>query len=147
MSARITTSLGAVEFPTHTGAGAAVRTAESGTRSEATTPTSGLVTVLNSELHARYDSSRKMLLDSAFDIETVSDPNTEQDADRLVQNMVRFILEGISPVDEAPEVPAEYWEKLQRTTEQRITLAGYRIADLVISAADNITAQRRYIGR
>jgi hypothetical protein len=91
--------------------------------------------------------SHQVAVDWAFDIPTVSDPNTEQDADRLVQNMVKFILEGISPVDEAPEVPAEYWEKLQRTTERRITLAGYRIADLVIWAADNITMQRKYIGR
>jgi hypothetical protein len=86
-------------------------------------------------------------VDWAFDIQTVSDPNTDQDVDRLVQNMVKFILEGISPVEEAPEVPADYWEKLQRTTERRITLAGYRIADLVIRAADNITTQRKYIGR
>jgi hypothetical protein len=91
--------------------------------------------------------SHQVAVDWAFDIQTVSDPNTDQDVDRLVQNMVKFILEGISPVEEAPEVPADYWEKLQRTTERRITLAGYRIADLVIRAADNITTQRKYIGR
>jgi hypothetical protein len=31
----------------------------------------------------------------------------------------------------------EYWEKPQVTTERRITLAGYRIADLIIAAAEN----------
>lgn len=77
----------------------------------------------------------------------VPDPNMTQDADRLVRNMVAFITEGISPVSEAPPVPAEYWAKLQRTAEQRLTLAGYRIADLIIAAADNITTQRQYIGR
>jgi hypothetical protein len=71
----------------------------------------------------------------------------DQDVDRLVQNMVKFILEGISPVDEAPDVPAEYWEKLQLTAERRITLAGYRLADLIIAAADQITAQREFVGR
>ena len=60
---------------------------------------------------------------------------------------MNFILNGVSPVEEAPEVPAEYWEKLQLTAEQRITLAGYRIADIVIAAADNIEAQRKFIGR
>ena len=91
--------------------------------------------------------SHQVAVDWAYAIETVSDPNKDQDADRLVRNMVNFILNGISPVAEAPEVPAEYWEKLQLTAEQRITLAGYRIADLIISAADNIEAQRKFVGR
>jgi hypothetical protein len=91
--------------------------------------------------------SHQVAVDWAYDTQTVSDPNKDQDADRLVQNMVKFILEGISPVDEAPEVPAAYWERLQLTTERRIALAGYRIADLIIAAADEITAQREFIGR
>jgi hypothetical protein len=91
--------------------------------------------------------SHKVAVDWAYGIQTVSDPNKDLDADRLVKNMVRFVLEGISPVEEAPEVPAEYWEKLQLVAAQRITLAGYRIADLIISAADQITAQRKYVGR
>jgi len=61
--------------------------------------------------------------------------------------MMKFILEGIAPVDEAPELPDGYWEKLQTTTGQRITLAGYRIADLVLAAADNIETQRKFMGR
>jgi hypothetical protein len=93
--------------------------------------------------------SYKVAVDFAYGygIETVSDPNKDLDVDRLVKNMVKFILEGISPVDEAPELPDEYWEQLKDVAHRRITLAGYRIADLIISAADRITAQREYIGR
>jgi len=91
--------------------------------------------------------SHQIAADWAYDVQTVSDPNKDQDADRLVKAMVNFILNGVSPVEEAPEVPAEYWKKLKRTTEPRITLAGYRIADLVIAAADNIESQRAFIGR
>ena len=58
-----------------------------------------------------------------------------QDTDRQVQNMVEFIREGIAPVDEAPQLPGGSWEKLQLTTAQRITLAGYRMADLVLATA------------
>jgi hypothetical protein len=91
--------------------------------------------------------SHQVAIDWAYDIQSVRDPNTDQDADKLVANMIKFILEGISPVDEAPEVPAEYWEQLQRTAERRLTLAGYRIADIVIAAADNISTHREYLGR
>jgi hypothetical protein len=83
----------------------------------------------------------------AYGIETVPDPNMDQDADQLVANMVRFILEGVSPVEEAPAVPGEYWERLQHVAARRITLAGYRIADLVVAAADQILAERDFIGR
>lgn len=86
--------------------------------------------------------SHEVAVDWAFKIQTVSDPNKDQNADRLIKNMVKFILDGVSPVKEAPEVPAEYWEKLQSTAQRRLTLAGYRIADLIISAADQIEAQR-----
>ena len=79
-------------------------------------------------------------------VETVPDPDLGQDTDRLVKNMVKYVLEGIAPVDEAPKLPEGYWEKLQLTAEQRITLAGYRIADLILAAADNIEAQRKYLG-
>ncbi len=91
--------------------------------------------------------SHQVAVDFAYGVQTVSDPNKDLDADRLVKNMVKFILEGISPVEEAPEVRDEYWEELQRTAERRITLAGYRIADLIVSAADQITAQRQFVGR
>jgi HK97 family phage major capsid protein len=67
-----TTSFGNAEFPTHTGAGAAVRVAETGqTRDAATTPTAGLVTIPVSELMARYDATRKMVNDAAFNIEEI----------------------------------------------------------------------------
>ena len=91
--------------------------------------------------------SHQVAIDWAYDIETVADPAKDQSADQLVANMVNFILNGVSPVEEAPEVPAEYWNKLQLTAEQRVTLAGYRIADIIIAAADNIEAQREFIGR
>ena len=80
------------------------------------------------------------------DVETIPDPDLGQDTDRLIKNMMKYVLEGIAPVDEAPKLPAGYWEKLQLTAEQRITLAGYRIADLIFAAADNIEAQRKYLG-
>jgi len=91
--------------------------------------------------------SHQVAVDWAADIETVRDPDSAQDADTLVRNMVNFVLNGVSPVAEAPEVPAEYWKKLQQTSERRITLAGYRIADLVLTAADDIKAQREFVGR
>ncbi len=58
--------------------------------------------------------------------------------------MINLAIEGISPVKEAPEVPKDYWEELQRIAERRITLAGYRLADLIISAAERIETQMRY---
>jgi hypothetical protein len=91
--------------------------------------------------------SHQVAVDWAYGIETIPDPNQGMDAERLVANMVKFILEGISPVDEAPAVPDEYWARLQETSARRITLAGYRIADLVIAAADNLLGDRDFIGR
>ena len=91
--------------------------------------------------------SHQVAVDWAADIDAVSDKTSGQDSEALVANLVNFILNGISPVDDAPAVPDEYWEKLQDTSERRITLAGYRIADLVITAADDIMAQREFIGR
>jgi hypothetical protein len=86
--------------------------------------------------------SHQVAVDWAFDVQTVSDPNMGQSADKVVQTMVKWILEGVAPVEEAPELPEGYWEKLQLTAERRLTLAGYRITDLIISAADQIAAQR-----
>ena len=91
--------------------------------------------------------SHQIAKDWAFDLETLPDPNKDLPAEKLVQNMVNFILNGVSPVKDAPPLPAGYWEKLSSTSERRITLAGYRIADLLIAAADNIEAQRKFIGR
>jgi hypothetical protein len=90
--------------------------------------------------------SHQVAVDWAFDLETVPDPNKNQDSDTLIKNMVNFILNGVSPVADAPEVPPEYWAQLQLTAQQRITLAGYRIADLLNAAADNIEAQRKFVG-
>jgi len=90
--------------------------------------------------------SHQIAVDWAYDLETLPDPNKDQPADKLVQNMINFILNGVSPVKEAPPLPAGYWEKLQSTSERQLMLAGYRIADLLISAADQIEAQRKFIG-
>jgi len=86
--------------------------------------------------------SYQLAVDFAYGqaIETVSDPNQEPDADRVVKNMIRWVIEGVSPVAEAPEVPAAYWEELQRQAMRRITLAGYRLADAIIAADDHATA-------
>jgi hypothetical protein len=80
-------------------------------------------------------------------IETVSDPDQGQDTDQLVKKMVMYILEGVSPVKEAPKVPAKHWEKLQDIAHSRITLAGYRMADLIVAAGDQIFADRSLAGK
>ena len=92
--------------------------------------------------------SYKIAVDFAYGygIETVADPDTDQDMDKVVRKMVKFALEGISPVEKAPEVPAEYWEKLQDVAHRRITLAAYRIADLIIAAGDQIASERALAG-
>lgn len=82
-----------------------------------------------------------------YGIETVSDPDKNLDPDQAVKKMVQFILFGVSPVEDAPKVPAEYWEKLQDVSHRRLTLAGYRIADLIISAGDQIAAERTLVGK
>ncbi len=93
--------------------------------------------------------SHQVAVDFAYGygIERVGDPNKDMDSDRLIGNMVKYILEGISPIDEAPEVPAEYWDKLQYEAHRRIALAGYRLADLIIAAADRIFADRALAGK
>ena len=91
--------------------------------------------------------SNQVALDWAFDVDMIADSNKDQTPQEVVQGMVNFILNGVSPVDDAPDLPDGYWEKLQPTAEQRITLAGYRLADLLVSAADQIEAQRTYVDR
>lgn len=54
-------------------------------------------------------------------VPTFSDPNQGQDADRLVQNMVKYILGGVAPVKDTPQLPPGYWERLQATAERRMT--------------------------
>ena len=81
-----------------------------------------------------------------YGLETVMDPDKDLDSDKAVKKMVAYILYGKPAVDDAPAVPAEYWEKLQTTAQRRITLAGYRIADLVLAAADQINAERSFTG-
>jgi len=85
--------------------------------------------------------SNKIAVDWAFNLKMAVDPDKNQTSEQLVKKMVNFILNGVSPVKDAPQLPPGYWEKLQTTAERRITLAGYRIADLLLSAAD------QFVGR
>jgi len=78
-------------------------------------------------------------------VEMVPDPNTDKTSEQVVAGLLNFILNGVSPVDEAPNLPDGYWERLKPTAEQRMTLAGYRLADL--AAAESIEAQQKYVGR
>ena len=82
-----------------------------------------------------------------YGIETVKDPDASSDPDKAVRKMALYILEGISPLESAPEVPAEYWEKLQHIAKRRITLAAYRMADCIIAAADQIAAEQSFSGQ
>ncbi len=91
--------------------------------------------------------SHQVAADWAYNLTTLPDPNKDQPADKLVQNMINFILNGVSPVKEAPALPPGYWDRLQSTTERRLTLAGYRIADLVFAAAAQIEGQAKFMGR
>ena len=91
--------------------------------------------------------SHQVAVDWAFDVEMVVDPDEDQTSEQLVKKMVNFILNGVAPVEDAPQLPPGYWEKLQSTTERRLTIAGYRMADLLLSAADEIEAQRKFVGR
>jgi hypothetical protein len=93
--------------------------------------------------------SYKVAVDFAYGygIETVKDPDASSDPDKAIRKMVLFVLDGISPLDNGPEVPAEYWEKLQQIAKRRITLAGYRIADCIIAAADQIIEQQSFSGK
>lgn len=109
-------------------------------------------TMTELKIHPRTDDFLSWAKDESFQlaenfaygygIETAQDPNKDMDSDRLLRNMIRFVLEGVSPVEKAPEVPAEYREKLQQFAARRVTLAGYRLADLVIAAADRVAAQK-----
>lgn len=89
--------------------------------------------------------SHQVAVDWAFDIGVIPDP--EPDPDKAVLKMVKYILEGVSPVEGAPKVPAEYWEKVQETAARRMALAGYRIADIILDAADRIEIERSLAGK
>jgi hypothetical protein len=91
--------------------------------------------------------SHQVAVDWAINIDMATDPDENQTSEQLVKKMVNFILNGVSPVEDAPPLPPGYWEKLQNISERRITLAGYRIADLLLAAADEIEAQKKFVGR
>jgi hypothetical protein len=46
--------------------------------------------------------SHQIAMDWAFDLKTLPDPNKGLPAEKLVANMVNFILNGVSPVKDAP---------------------------------------------
>lgn len=51
--------------------------------------------------------SHQIAVDWAYkDVQTVADPDKDADTAKLTRNMMAFILEGISPVKEAPQLPA-----------------------------------------
>lgn len=79
-------------------------------------------------------------------LEFVSDPDSGQTAEQLVGKMIKYILFGVSPLDDAPKVPPEYWERLQEIAQSQITLAGYRMADVILAAADSLVAERALSG-
>lgn len=84
--------------------------------------------------------SYQVAADWAYEIDTMPDP--EPDPDKVVQKIVKYILTGASPVEGAPAVPTKYWERLQEVATRRLALAGYRIADLILAAADRIETER-----
>ena len=86
--------------------------------------------------------SHQVAKDWAYNLDTVPDPDLSSDSDRVIANMARYILEGISHVETAPAVPDEYWEKLQQVVPRRMALAGYRIADIILAAADELDMER-----
>jgi len=43
-----------------------------------------------------------------------------------------------------PELPAGYWEKLQDVAQRCTTLAGYRIANLILAADDEVSAEQKF---
>ena len=91
--------------------------------------------------------SHQVAIDWAFDLATTPDPNQDANPDQLIANMVKYILEGTSPVEEAPAVPDDYWEKVQEVVPRRLALAGYRIADIILAAADRIETERALAGK
>jgi hypothetical protein len=91
--------------------------------------------------------SHQVAIDWGYDIEAIPDPNLDADPDRVIGNMVKYILEGISPVEEAPAVPDEYWKKVQEVAARRLALAGYRIADVILAAADRLETERNLAGK
>jgi len=91
--------------------------------------------------------SHQVAVDWAYEIEAIPDPDKDMSSDKLIGNMVKYILEGISPVEDAPKVPAEYWEKVQEVVPRRLALAGYRIADIILAAADRIQTERSLSGK
>ncbi len=84
--------------------------------------------------------SHQVAAEWAFKINIISDP--EPDLKQAVQKMVQYILNGVSPVEGAPAVPSEYWQQVEQVATRRVALAGYRIADIILAAADRIAIEK-----
>ena len=82
----------------------------------------------------------------ASDLEFVKDPDQDQDSAKVVGKMVKYILYGISPLEEAPEVPSGHWAQVQEHAHSQIALAGYRIADVIVAAADSLMLESTMTG-
>ena len=92
--------------------------------------------------------SHQIAIDFAYGsgIEFIKDPDPTMDAEKLVGKLIKYVLFGESPLDEAPEVPAEHWAMLQEHAYSQITLAGYRSADVIVAAADKLLVERTLTG-
>ena len=84
-------------------------------------------------------------VDWVYDLDVIADPET--DPEIMLAKIMEYIRDGVSPIEGAPTVPAEYWEKTQEVATRRLALAGYRIADLILAAADRIETERSLAGQ
>lgn len=80
------------------------------------------------------------------DLEFIPDPDQDLDSAKVVGKMVKYMLYGISPLEEAPEVPSEHWAQLQEHAHSQIALAGYRIADVIVAVADSLLLEYTMTG-
>jgi hypothetical protein len=81
----------------------------------------------------------------AMKSETASAPGAAASGEQ-VKEIMPGMLEGISPLEEAPAVSAEHWAELQKHAHSQVTLAGYRIADVIVSAADRLLVEHTMTG-
>ena len=135
------TSMHSTEWPTHAGdAGVATRPGETGARGAALDATSGLVTIESPELFCRYDATRWMIDDAAFDM--VAEIRID-----LAEQIA--LLEGQEFIDGAGTTTLGGIETATaHTTPDTITAALFAgedstLADLMIEALHVLTARDR----
>lgn len=101
----------------------------------------------NPDFNAWALEAHKIGVEFAYEqIEMTVDPDQDAAPDEIMAKIVNYVLNGVSPLDDAPEVPAEYWEQLQVHSHSQIALAGYRIADIIVAAADQIFTDHTLAG-